>query len=100
MNNLPVGTILISNNTRLIITGYNSNGYLVCVCNEQGVMTNKTYVLQSNQIEKVLSLGYVENIKDDVNVIEPFSNNVVSTPINNESSGQYKFDANGFVISE
>lgn len=100
IKNLPIGSIVLSNNTRLIIVGYNKNdlnSYLVCTCNKSEVIINKIYILNSNQIEKVLSLGYVdlemENIKED----NPFSNKVVPTNISNN---KYVFDANGYVIGE
>lgn len=111
MNNLPIGTIFVSNNTRLIIVGYNKNnqgGYIVCPCSENEVTTNKLYTLLSNQVEKVLSLGYVDNNINSNNLINPFQNTVVPTqvpsPANNQNTnqgtGKYIFDENGFVIGE
>ena len=86
MSNLPVGTIFMSNNTRLIVVGYNKNnqgGYIVCPCSESEVLTNKLYSLLSNQIEKVLSLGYVDNNINEIinNSINPFENNIVPTKV-------------------
>lgn len=104
MNNLPVGTIIMSNNTRLIVIGYNQNGYLVCPCSEKSVDTKTIYMLLSNQIEKVLSLGYVDNVVESgVKAPDPFNNNVVPTTVSNTStigSGKYIFDENGFIIGE
>lgn len=113
INNLPIGTIFISNNTRLMIVGYNKNnqgGYLVCACNENEVITTKLYTLLANQIEKVLSLGYVDILENNNNVFtNPFKNNVVPTQIpnqnnqtnnTNQGTGKFIFDENGFVIGE
>ena len=78
--NLPIGSIVISNNTRLLIVGFNnnSNSYLVCVCDKDKVNVNKLYGLNSVQIEKVLSLGYVDlnnnNIPKPLPVNNPASN--------------------------
>lgn len=84
MNNLPVGTIFISNNTRLIIVKGNKNGYIVCPCSKTEITTNKLYTITSSQIEKVLSLGYVDlnNNNNNQNILQPFSNNIVPTNIN------------------
>ena len=110
MNNLPIGTIFISNNTRLIIIKNHKNGYIVCPCSEKEITTNKLYLIAPNQIEKILSLGYVDLNNHEQNVIQPFSNNVVPTDINVNSNqninqkapstGKYIFDENGFVIGE
>lgn len=105
MNNLPVGTIFTSNNTRLIVVGYNSNvqgGYLVCPCSEKSIDTKTIYLLFSNQIEKVLCLGYVDNLLViNEKAPDPFNNNVVPTTVNNgTTSGKYIFDENGVVIGE
>lgn len=95
-NNLPIGSMVISNNTRLIITGYGKNdSYLVCVCNKGEVITNKTYILNNNQIEKVLCLGYVDIDEENIKENNPFSNTVVPTSIPNN---KYIFDSNGIVI--
>lgn len=109
MNNLPVGTIFTSNNTRLIIIKSNQNGYIVAPCSEQEITTNKLYTIMPNQIEKLLSLGYVDLNNNNQNIIQPFSNNVVPTsinvnqnnqPNNTTQSGKYIFDENGSVIGE
>lgn len=105
LQKLPIGTIIVSNNTRLIITGYNNaqqDSYLVCVCNNNGITTNKAYGLLSSQIEKVLSLGYVE--------LDGVTNNKVAIPQvvaptpapapAPTGTGKFVFDANGFVIGE
>lgn len=109
MNLLPVGTIFLSNNTRLIIVGYNQNGqdgYIVCPCTERNINTKTLYILLPNQIEKVLSLGYVDNVVESrIKTFDLFNNNIVPTSvtdINNQASGtgKYIFDKNGFVIGE
>ena len=96
MNNLPIGSIVLSNNTRLMIVGYHKNdlnNYLVCICNKTEVITNKIFILNNNQIEKVLSLGYVDIAEENI----PFSNTVVPTNIPNN---KYIFDDNGVIIGE
>lgn len=97
--NLPIGSIVISNNTRLLIVGFNnnSNSYLVCVCDKDKVNVNKLYGLNSDQIEKVLSLGYVDIVNNEGKINSPFSNTVNPTTIN---KGRYIFDSNGIVIGE
>lgn len=109
MNNLPVGTIFTSNNIRLIIIKSSQNGYIVAPCSEQEITTNKLYTIMPNQIEKLLSLGYVDLNNNNQNILQPFSNNVVPTninvnqnnqPNNTTQSGKYIFDENGFVIGE
>ena len=95
LQKLPIGTMIISNNTRLIIVGYNQNqpnNYLVVVCNDKEIVTNKVYTLPNEQIEKVISLGYVDiNTNQTVN-----TNNQEQTT----SKGKFIFDENGFVIGE
>ena len=88
--NLPIGSIVISNNTRLLIVGFNnnSNSYLVCVCDKDKVNVNKLYGLNSDQIEKVLILGYVDIVNNEGKINSPFSNTVNPTTINN---GKYIF---------
>ena len=110
MNNLPVGTIFTSNNIRLIIIKSSQNGYIVAPCSEQEITTNKLYTIMPNQIEKLLSLGYVDLNNNNQNILQPFSNNVVPTNINvnqnnqpnnnTTKSGKYIFDQYGFVIGE
>lgn len=107
MNDLPIGTIFTSNNTRLIIVGFNQNnqgGYIVCPCSEREVDVKKLYILLPNQVDKVFSLGYVDNVLDNnLKQLDPFNNNVVPTSVNNTGStggGKYIFDENGVVIGE
>lgn len=104
LQKLPIGTIAVANNTRIIIVGYNKNepnSYIICTCNEQEIATKNLYTLPHQQIEKVLSLGYVEsngntNINNNSN-----TNGVVANPqANPNAKSKYIFDQNGFVIGE
>lgn len=95
LQKLPIGTIIISNNTRLIIVGYNQNqpnNYLVSVCNDKEIVTTKVYTLPNEQIEKVISLGYVDIINNPI----VNTNNQKQTA----SKDKFIFDENGFVIGE
>lgn len=95
INRLTIGSIFVYNNTRLIVVGYNKdNNYIVCICDDKCVLTNKLYLILANQIDKVLCLGYVDNKED--NEMEKFNNSVNATNI----SSKYLFDQNGFVIGE
>lgn len=120
---LTIGSIIVSNNTRLIIVGYdknNPNNYVVCSCNNTAVMMSQLFLLSPNQIEKVLSLGYVDIVSNGnsytstttsvavdnkANLSDPFNNTVIPTPVpssenNNQKKGGFIFDENGFVIGE
>lgn len=92
---LSIGSIFsVKNDPRkLIVIGYGDNDmYIVCVCDDKKVETNKPYLIGQNQINKVLSLGYVyENISEEKVLND---NNQVASQGNS-----YKFDDNGVLIS-
>lgn len=88
INKLPVGTIFMSKNVRLMIVSKNKNtinNYIVCMCTKDEVITNKLYSINADEIENILSLGYVD------------INNEVIKP---KKNSKYRFDANGIVISD
>lgn len=88
INKLPVGTIFMSKNVRLMIVSKNKNidnNYIVCTCNKDEIITNKLYSINATEIENILSLGYVD------------INNQVIKP---KKTSKYRFDANGIVISD
>lgn len=94
MNRMPIGTIFMSQNTRLIVVGYYNNiNYLACICDDNNVFINRAFIVTGSQVEKVLSYGYSisnnnitrNNVNNNGSIVNS-NNGVINSSVNNSFS--------------